>query len=128
MHPPKQFDFIQTTRTAEIRLPLVMGLPLLPSVSESIAQQCEQAQETDQKAFRRGASAHGNNLTHLIFFKFLAYERFIIMAARTTVTMVAIRYVKPISPSVMVLPPQITYLKVSEQPHNVRRFDQNHGG
>ena len=109
MHPPKQFDFIQTTRTAEIRLPLVMGLPLLPSVSESIAQQCEQAQETDQKAFRRGASAHGNNLTHLIFFKFLAYERFIIMAARTTVTMVAIRYVKPISPSVMVLPPQITY-------------------
>ncbi len=73
MHPPKQFNFIQTTCTTEVRLPLVMGLPLLPPASESIAQpstqQCEQAQETDQKAFRRGAGAHGNNLTYLIFLK-----------------------------------------------------------
>ncbi len=57
MHPPKQFNFIQTTCIAAICLPLVMGFPLLPSASEPTAQQRGRTQKTNQKAFRRGTKA-----------------------------------------------------------------------
>ena len=57
MHPPKQFNFIQTTCIAAICLPLVMGFPLLPSASESTALQRDRTQKTNQKAFRRGTKA-----------------------------------------------------------------------